>query len=373
MSSLEKVKDFVIFKDENYNTFPNAIRRKDGTIIVGFRQAPDWQRQRISGANKNFGKVTHVDPASRAVYVTSKDDGVTWDKKVNVLYDDFVYGVQDPCLNSLSDGTLFCSFFMWKVFKKEDMKEILPSDRIINGKWIGRRDRAYSIRSFDGGVSWDEPIPIEYPGYIPIAVRGNAVEINDGAILLPVYGNGDVIILKTYDLGRHWEKAATINALPEYSFAEPNLYKTESGKLVTFIRSHKRSDKSVYDPENVQASPLITSESFDNGNTWSRPVMRKFYSPSPFHALRLKSGNVIVTYGYRYKPFGLRAFILNSECSNFEQVEDVILRDDGFGTDIGYTSSILLINGDVLITYYYFDEEDGSRYIAGTICREIQD
>lgn len=379
MSRLEKVKDLIIFKDENYNTFPNVIKKQDGTIIVGFRQAPDWQRKNINGTNKNFGKVTHIDAASKAVYITSKDDGATWDTKVNVLYDDFVYGVQDPCLNLLNDGTIFCTFFMWKVFKKEDIKEILPSDRIIDEKWIGRRDEAYSIRSFDGGITWDEPIPIQYPGYLPIAVRGNIVVLDDGAILLPAYGDSNidepskVVFLKTYDLGRTWNKISTVPGLPGYSFFEPNLYRTESGKLVTFIRSHKRGDKSVYDPENIEAAPLITSESFDNGNTWSQPVIRKFYSPSPFHVLRLKSGNVIVTYGYRYKPFGLRAFLLNGECSNFDQAEDVILRDDGLGTDIGYTSSVLLNNGDILITYYYFDEEGGSRYIAGTICREVLD
>jgi hypothetical protein len=62
---------------------------------------------------------------------------------------------------------------------------------------------------------------------------------------------------------------------------------------------------------------------------------------------------------------------LDSECSNFEDSEDIILRDDGCGSDIGYTNSVLLNNGEVLITYYYYDKEDGLRYIAGTICKEV--
>jgi hypothetical protein len=152
---------------------------------------------------------------------------------------------------------------------------------------------------------------------------------------------------------------------------EPNIYRTDSGKIVALIRAHKRGEKSVYDPENVKLSPLITCESYDEGITWSKPVEQEIYSPSPFHALRLKSGNVMVTYGYRYKPFGLRAFILNGECDNFDEVEEVVLRNDGFSADIGYTSSVLLDNGDVLITYYYFDAEDEPRYIAGTVCREV--
>jgi sialidase-1 len=377
MSTLKKIKDIVIYKDEHYNTFPNVIRRTDGSLMVGFRQATDRQKKYIAGINKNFGKVTHVDPTSKAVYITSEDDGATWQKKVNVIYDDFVYGVQDPCLNQLDDGTIFATFFMWKVFKKNDIKEILPSDRIIDDRYVARTDNAYSIRSFDGGNTWDEPIPIDYPGKRSICVRGNIAVLDDGAIVLPVYGDNNageaskVVLLKTYDKGKSWEKLSVIPQLEGYGFYEPNIFKTESGKLVVFIRTHKIGEKSVYDPDSVKMSPLITCESFDNGKTWTEPAIREFYSPSPFHPLRLKSGNVILTYGYRYKPYGLRAILLNPECTNFDETEEVILRDDGLGTDIGYTCSVLLNNGDVLITYYYFDEENGYRYIAGTICREV--
>lgn len=377
MSKIQKIKDFIIYKDHHYNTFPNAIKKKDGTIIVGFRQAPYWEKILRNAPNSNFGKTTHIDPSSKAVYVTSRDGGKTWDKETTVLYDDYVYGVQDPCLNLVNDDTILCTFFMWKVFRKEDVKEILPSDRIIKDKWIGRSDTSYSIRSFDGGKTWDEPIAIDFPGKISISVRGNASTLSDGSVVLPAYGNAKfgepskAILLRTKDFGKTWENLSVIASLDDYDLVEPNIYRTDSGKIVALIRAHKRGEKSVYDPGNVKLSPLITCESYDEGITWSKPVGQEIYSPSPFHALRLKSGNVMVTYGYRYKPFGLRAFILKGECDNFDEVEEVVLRDDGFTADIGYTSSVLLDNGDVLITYYYFDAEDEPRYIAGTVCREV--
>ncbi len=376
MGRIEKIKDFVIFKDDNYNTFPNAIKRKDGTIMVGFRQAPDWQKKNTGISGRNFKGVTHIDAASRGVFVTSRDEGATWDTEVKLIYDDFLYGVQDPCLNMLDDGTIFCTFFMWKAFSKDDIGEILPGDIIFGERWVGRRDKAYSIRSFDGGKTWDEPVAIEYPGCLPLAIRGNIAIPGDNSILLAAYETNNanktskVVVLQTFDLGRTWTKISVVPSVPGYGFYEPNLYRTGSGKLVMFIRSHLIEERSVYDPGNINASPLFTSESLDDGKTWSTPAARNFYSPSPFHPLRLKSGNVLVTYGYRYRPFGLRAFLLDGECSNFEQAEDIVLRDDGLGTDIGYTSSVLLDNGDVLITYYYYDEEGGTRYIAGTTCRE---
>ncbi|HCS73875.1 MAG TPA: hypothetical protein DIW17_08375 [Clostridiales bacterium] len=365
MSILVKIKDMIIFKDEQYNSFPNVIRREDGTLLVGFRQARDFHKKTI-----------HIDPSSKAVYVTSNDEGTTWQKKTNDIYDDFVYGVQDPCLNQLNDGTIFATFFMWKVFKKNDLTEILSSDRVMEDKFIARVDGSYSIRSYDGGETWDEPILIDFTGKSSIAVRGNIVVLDDGAIILPVYGNDNigelskVILLKTYDMGRSWEKLSVIPQIEGYNYYEPNIYRTESGKLVVFIRSYKTGEKSVYEPDSVKLSPLITSESIDNGKTWTQPIIREVYSPSPFHPLRLKSGNVILTYGYRYKPYGLRAIMLDAECTDFSSDNEVTLRDDGLSGDIGYTCSVLLDNGDVLITYYYY-EEDGYRYIAGTICREV--
>ncbi len=49
----------------------------------------------------------------------------------------------------------------------------------------------------------------------------------------------------------------------------------------------------------------------------------------------------------------------------------MILRDDGLGFDIGYPTSAQLDNGDILVTYYYFNEDKGVRYIAGTLSREV--
>jgi len=365
MSGLVKIKDIEIFKDSTYNSFPNALTLKDGTVFVGFRNAPDWQR---------FGMETHLDPGSKAVFVTSKDNGCTWDNNTNIIYDDYVYGVQDPCLNLLKDGTIFATFYMWKAFHKNDV-EALPTDIKLKDTWIGRLDKVYSIRTVDNGKTWDEPIPIQCLDDQRVALRGNGVELDNGEIIVPVYGvstaeeAGKVTIIKTKDRGLTWTNISRISFSDKYNLEEPLIFKTKGGKLVAFIRTSRYKDKKTYQGDKNKASPLVTCESYDDGRTWSEPVERNMYSPSPFHALQLSSGNVLVTYGYRYEPFGIRAFILNGECTNFDDVKEYVLRDDGLGGDIGYTNSTQLNNGDILITYYYY-EEDGIRYIAGTICKE---
>jgi len=321
----------VIYKDENYNTFPNAIRLSEQELLIGFRHAPDRRAA--------YGSITHIDPASQAVCVRSSNGGETWDKQLQLIYSDFAYGVQDPCLNVLSDGTLLCSF-----------------------------DRTYSIRSVDGGKTWDEPIAIPMIG----AVRGNIVELDDGTIVLPMYNQSDAgvsFLAGTKDKGNSWELYSEIPRMDNYDLVEPNLFKTDSGKLVAFIRSHKKQDG--FDIEQTEActSPLIVTESSDNGKTWSVPTITGISTPSPFHLLKLPSGNVLLSYGYRNKPYGIRARILDRECTRIDEAPESVLRTDGGGMDIGYTSSVLLGNGDILITYYY-DDEQGCRHIAGTVCRE---
>lgn len=360
VTGLRKIEDIIIYKDGNYNAFPNVIRNESGDILVAFRQAPDRQRQ--------YGDATHHDPASKAVYVTSSDEGKTWDSQVSILYDDFFLGVQDPCINVLKDGSIFCTYFTWKVLEEADVPEPTPKDSKIFDKWYARPGGVYSIRSNNGGATWDKPIQIMQTGQF---VRGNLVELDDGTLLLPMYvhpqDESQSLVAATKDRGVTWETRGVLASSQDCLFQEPNLYQTESGKLVAFIRSAKM-DPSL---SKLEKHPLYTCESVDEGRTWTNLTEHAIYSPSPFHALRLQSGNVLLTYGYRNMPgSGIRAFVLDSECSNIAEAEETILRDDGLGGDIGYPSSIQLDNGDILITYYFYDEDKGVRYIAGTLCRE---
>lgn len=352
--SLHKVKDLIIFQDQHYNSFPNVIHH-DGELLVAFRQAPD--RRAL------FHKNLHIDPASKAVYVTSSDNGENWDEKPFVLYDDFYLGVQDPCITLLRDGTLFCSFFTWEVVAKDYVHEN-NKYREIEGKWMARLGGIFTTRSYDGGKSWDAPLPLHTK--VAAAVRGNVVELNDGSILLPYYIHGKAFVVHSPNKGKTWGSVSTMASEEGITFHEPNLYQTKSGKLVAFIRSSIQDDQLPND----QRHPLVTCESHDQGRTWVNHQKHSIFSPSPFHALRLQSGNVLLTYGHRHKPYGIRALLLDPDCSNIDEAEQIILRDDGLGFDIGYTSSVQLDNGDILVTYYDYDEQHELRYIAGTLCRE---
>jgi len=146
------------------------------------------------------------------------------------------------------------------------------------------------------------------------------------------------------------------------------LYRTESGKLVCFIRT----DNPKIDRENaLLRTPLVTTESLDDGKTWSELKFRKITTPNTYGVMRLNSGNVLLTFGYRYEPFGIHAVIMDVECSNLDEMEELVVRDDGGGYDVGYTSAVQLDDGRILITYYYTLTESGPWFIGGTLCEEI--
>lgn len=88
----------------------------------------------------------------------------------------------------------------------------------------------------------------------------------------------------------------------------------------------------------------------------------------PFHALRLPDNRVLLTYGYRHAPYGIRARILNAECTDYATAQEFIIRDDGGGTDLGYPWAVMIDEHRVLVTYYFnYEQLRGTRQILGTI------
>ena len=88
--ALRKLEDTVIYRDDRwYSTFPSVIRLADGRLLCGFRRAPERRLQ-------PGGTVSHTDPNSQAVCVTSEDDGATWDAEPRLIYAHPAAGCQDP-------------------------------------------------------------------------------------------------------------------------------------------------------------------------------------------------------------------------------------------------------------------------------------
>lgn len=356
---VSKIKDVVIYRDSMFfSTFPSVITRPDGEILVAFRRAPD---RRIFGE----GETNHVDPNSYLVMVRSNDYGETWTEKPELIYSHPFGGSQDPCLLQLKDGTLLCASYGW-AFLRPDGISNLKQPNLINSEnavFLG----GYLVRSYDGGQTWGDVL---YPPHIepeilndafgnPVSAynRGALYEANDGKILWIVAAHDTPTktsnhLITSKDQGLSWDYVSPVAVDSIISFNEASIIETPKGDLVGFLRTANFEDQAVI------------SRSADGGKTFKWESMG--FQGHPLNALQLKDKRVLLTYGYRHKPYGIRTRILNPECTDFATAPEIVLRDDGGSRDIGYTWATQTEDDNVLVIYY-FNHDNGTRYIAGTI------
>jgi hypothetical protein len=357
-SDLVKVKDIVIYQDSMfYSAFPSVIQRPDGELIVAFRRAPN---RHIFGEGWN----SHVDPNSFLVLVRSKD-GKTWSKEPELIYAHPFGGSQDPCLLQLKDGTLLCSSYGWAFVRPDGIPNLKQPYAPAGGAiFLG----GYLTRSMNGGKNWD---PVIYPAPVPSEVyfnaygkklpaynRGALCESKDGRILWAVASSDEkgvtaVYLMTSGDKGLNWEYSCPIAQDDSVTFNETSLYETPKGDIVAFLRTAAFDDMACI------------ARSTDGGKSFGKWESMGFRG-HPLNGLRLPDNRVLLTYGYRHQPYGIRARILNPECTDYASAPEIILRDDGGNGDIGYTWPVMIDKNHILVTYY-FNKGNGIRHIAGTI------
>lgn len=354
--SLEKVKDVMIYQDSMfYSAFPSVIRRQDGNYMVAFRRAPD---RKVFGEKGSL----HVDPNSYLVAVES-EDGENWTPSPKLIYAHPFGGSQDPCLLQLRNGTILCASYGWAFLRDPEASSPLPVSTNSGATFLG----GYVVRSTDDGQTWSDAIyppnidaeprytPIGQP--LPAYNRGAMVEGANGDIywVAAVGGSEGRIsnhLLVSKDEGLTWQYSALVAEDSVASFNETSIYETPNGDLVAFMRTAGMNDEGCI------------ARSTDGGKTFEWQSMG--FKGHPYQALRLPDNQVLLVYGYRHEPYGIRARILDAECTNFETAEEFVIREDGDGHDLGYPWSVMMDNNKVLVAYYY-NIDGGIRHIAGSI------
>jgi sialidase-1 len=362
MAAARKLHDVIVYRDDKfYASFPSVVRRPDGEILVAFRRAPS----RIALGERRQG---HVDPNSYLVAVRSRDAGNTWTGSPELIYAHAFGGSQDPCLLQLRDSTLLCASYGWAFMEPEavaKLKEPYLQNR-PGVVFLG----GYLVRSSDGGRHWDGPIyppaiPPElnrgpYGDVVPAYNRGGLCEGKDGRLFWVVAATDSVTprknsthLIVSDDKGATWRYSAPVAVDDKVIFNETSIYETPKGDLVAFLRTSNFGGQAC------------TARSTDGGKTF-QPWQGMGFNGHPLQALRLPDNRVLLVYGYREKPFGIRARILDAECTNAGSAGEIILRDDGGSSDIGYPWAAPL-DGNRVLVVYYFNLKNGPRHIAGTI------
>ena len=358
--TIRKVEDIVIYQDDKfYSAFPSIVRRRDGELLTAFRRAPN---RKLLGEKGN----SHTDPNSYLVLVRSKDGGRTWSREPEHIFAHPFGGSQDPCMVQLRDGTLVCSSYGWALLNADYAKQMTESLRHGSFVFLG----GYLLRSKDAGRSWQGPFLPPHVGAdntpdifgkpVHAYNRGAMCEGRDGRLYWVVAANTDAAprrsethLLFSSDQGETWKYSCPVATDGKVTFNETSLYETPRGDLVALLRTANFDDHTV------------VARSTDGGKSF-QPWQDAGWQGHPHYALRLPDKRVLLVYGYRHKPFGIRARVLDAECTNFKTAEEIVLRDDGGNGDLGYPWATMTSKNRALVVYY-FNQGDGTRHIAGTV------
>jgi hypothetical protein len=353
------MENIIVYKDPGaYTCFPAIIRREDDELLVTFRRAGGFSLEAV-----RQGKYDHVDKGARIGMSRSKDGGKTWESaKIFPVFDPEC-GEQDPSINQFKDGSLMINFFQWRVVPEEEKDRLgYPARQQHDGSWSDVEGPCV-IRSFDGGLTWDDqPIMVDSSPLPRGGTSDAVVELPDGTLIMGIYGADygspycRAYTVKSKDRGKTWGSPALIAADPEkkISFEEPAIVLTKEGYLLTMVRSGA--------PRNYQY--LYQAISKDGGETWTDLHETPMWG-HPAHVLQLSDGRLLCTYGHRRPPYGIRGCFSSDGGQTWDIENEVILRADGESVDLGYPCSAELSDGTI-VTVYYIHGSDLIRHIAAT-------
>ena len=357
---IRKMGDIVVYRDDKfYSAFPSVVRRPGGELLVAFRRAPN---RKLVG-EKSY---SHTDPNSYLVLVRSRDGGKSWSREPELVFAHPFGGSQDPCMIALRNGSILCSSYGWALLNSDYAQRMTESLKHGNFVFLG----GYLLRSADGGHRWQGPFIPPHVGAdttpdifgqpVPAYNRGAMCEGKDGKLYWVVAANtgtkprrSGIHLMTSTDQGETWNYSCPVATDQKVSFNETSIYETPKGDLVAFIRTADFNDHTV------------VARSTDRGQTF-QPWQDAGFQGHPHFALRLPDKRVLLIYGYRHAPFGIRARVLDAECTNFATAEEIVLREDGGNGDLGYPWATMTSKNRALAVYY-FNQADGIRHIAGTI------
>lgn len=376
---MEKITEAILYRDDRYYcAFPTVAMSPEGKIIVAYRRACDhrWLTRvdNNDSGETDLDSVDHLDPRSHTAMVTVSA-GLEVTSEPTALPFDPQAADQDPSLLALRSGRLLLAGFGWYPVTAGRAEALRASGVGLVGSL--ERSGAYYIfwggytrRSDDGGRSWTAhaplPVPPGMPDLVPGrrpwhggAVRGRAVELTDGTILQAAYcpkggGGREMSILQaSEDNGQTWTCRGVIAEDTNAGFVEPALQVAADGRLFAFHRSFGLDDR------------LVTAVSRDEGRSWGQWTVHDVIG-HPYDVCALPDGRLLMVYGYRHAPYGVRGRVWDSSRQGPEEAEEFIIRDDSPSPDVGYPWACVTPEGKVLVVYYMCDSR-GIRHIAGTL------
>ncbi len=218
--------------------------------------------------------------------------------------------------------------------------------------------------TLDRGKTWKGPFRFPLFGQQGIAARTDYIINGKRDALVFVTASksngreGRPMCARTTNGGITWQFVSWIAPEPEGFTIMPSTVRLSRNRLLTAVRSKEGN-----------TDWIDAYLSADNGRTWSylsRPApFTGGFSGNPPSLVRLKDGRLAITYGYRGKPYGIRARLSGDGGRTWSG--EIVLREDGAAWDLGYTRSVQRLDGNMVTVYYFAEYADRERVILATI------
>ena len=304
----------------------------------GFMNYYAWPSVTKIGGGKLLAVVSqryqHVDPYGRVVGFISEDNGETWSEP---------FLIADTVLDDRDAGVVYWQGKIIVTWFTHSRNYYIASNDPV---WIERslevpeeEDAKFAggliTISEDEGKTWSTPEKIDVftPHGIQIMPNGNLGYIGYVGYDRDKCGFTKGIGMITSADGVNWSAVTSVTGT---GYDEPGYVFVDESTILVYLR---------------KADGLYQSTSKDGGASFSQPEkIMDDVANTPAHVFTTSQGVLVMTYGHRSEPFGLQAKLSYDKGETWS--EAIVLTDDGFEWDLGYSCTTELPDGTLYTVYY---------------------
>ncbi|MBE0652995.1 MAG: exo-alpha-sialidase, partial [Bacteroidales bacterium] len=312
-------------------------------ILVGF--VLGYHKTNISG-----GHAINDDLPSFDAHARSLDGGLTWALETTQKFSSGTYRVPPGIPFDHPDFAM----------------------RVINERYYVSNDRG---KSFYGPIK----LHISAPGvklgnmtsrtdYIVLGPQECLVFLSTETGLVESNYQDRVFCVKTTDGGNIFKFMGWLTADTDKRSVMPSTIRIAENHLVSVMR--RKHEETYEERPSIVRNWIEAAESFDNGVTWTN--LGKVAATdlgerngNPPAMVKLEDGRLVVAYGYRDFPQGIRMKV--SKDNGHSWGDEIILRSDGAYWDLGYPRMKVNEDGKIVVMYYYTSQQHFAQHIGVTI------
>ena len=228
---------------------------------------------------------------------------------------------------------------------------------------LGAGSRSWFYLSRDRGHEWDGPFAmpgLDQPG---LSARTDVVPLAPSTALFMLTavkrdGHEGRVICTAVDAAGGMAVRGWVGAEPAGFAIMPSSIRLAGGDVLTAVRCTDAARTRHW---------IDLYRSGDEGSTWrfvGTPVASTGSGGNPGALASLPDGRLVLLFGYRDRPYGLRAVVGSADGSGWS--DDIVLADDAGGPDLGYPRCVVLDDGCVVICWYRTDPGHDERFIVST-------